>query len=53
VSLVLRLFDPQNGQILIDGTDIRRMTQASLHAQLSLIPQDPSLFHRTLMENIR
>ncbi|HEY0466703.1 MAG TPA: ATP-binding cassette domain-containing protein, partial [Polyangiaceae bacterium] len=29
------------------------MTQASLHAQLSLIPQDPSLFHRTLLENIR
>jgi ATP-binding cassette subfamily B protein len=53
VSLVLRLFDPQIGQILIDGTDIRRMTQDSLHAQLSLIPQDPSLFHRTLLENIR
>jgi ATP-binding cassette, subfamily B, bacterial len=53
VSLVLRLFDPQNGQVLIDGTDIRRMTQDSLHAQLSLIPQDPSLFHRTLLENIR
>jgi ATP-binding cassette, subfamily B, bacterial len=53
VSLVLRLFDPQHGQVLIDGTDIRRMTQDSLHAQLSLIPQDPSLFHRTLLENIR
>jgi ATP-binding cassette subfamily B protein len=53
VSLVLRLFDPQSGQILIDGTDVRSMTQASLHAQLSLIPQDPSLFHRTLLENIR
>jgi ATP-binding cassette, subfamily B, bacterial len=53
VSLVLRLFDPQHGEILIDGTDIRHMTQDSLHAQLSLIPQDPSLFHRTLMENIR
>jgi len=53
VSLVLRLFDPQSGQILIDGTDIRSMTQDSLHAQLSLIPQDPSLFHRTLLENIR
>jgi ATP-binding cassette subfamily B protein len=53
VSLVLRLFDPQSGQVLIDGTDIRRITQDSLHAQLSLIPQDPSLFHRTLLENIR
>ncbi|AKJ29404.1 ABC transporter ATP-binding protein [Caldimonas brevitalea] len=53
VSLVLRLYDPQGGQVLIDGRDIRTMTQASLHAQLSLIPQDPTLFHRSLKENIR
>ncbi|MCC6302650.1 MAG: ABC transporter ATP-binding protein [Gammaproteobacteria bacterium] len=53
VSLILRLYDPQGGAILIDGVDIRAMTQDSLHAQLSLIPQDPGLFHRTLRENIR
>lgn len=53
VNLILRLFDPQAGQILIDGMDIRDMTQDALHAQISLIPQDPSLFHRTLLENIR
>lgn len=53
VNLVLRLFDPQSGKILIDGVDIRDMTQEALHAQISLIPQDPSLFHRTLLENIR
>ncbi|MFA9439641.1 ABC transporter ATP-binding protein [Uliginosibacterium sp. sgz301328] len=53
VSLLLRLYDPQRGAILIDGADLRDMTQDSLHEQLSLIPQDPSLFHRTLMENIR
>ena len=53
VSLILRLYDPQGGRILIDGHDIRAMTQDSLHSQLSLIPQDPNLFHRTLMENIR
>ncbi|GBE91700.1 xenobiotic-transporting ATPase [Nostoc cycadae WK-1] len=53
VNLILRLFDPQSGQILIDGVDIQDMTQDALHAQISLIPQDPSLFHRTLMENIR
>ena len=39
--------------MLIDGMDIRGMTQDALHAQLSLIPQDPSLFHRTLLDNIR
>jgi ATP-binding cassette subfamily B protein len=53
VSLILRLHDPQTGKILIDGVDIRSFTQDSLHAQISLIPQDPSLFHRSLMENIR
>ena len=53
VSLILRLYDVQSGGILIDGMDIRDMTQESLHRQLSLIPQDPNLFHRTLMENIR
>lgn len=53
VNLILRLFDPQSGQILIDGIDIQDMTQDALHAQISLIPQDPSLFHRTLLENIR
>jgi ATP-binding cassette, subfamily B, bacterial len=53
VSLMLRLYDVQGGRILIDGADIRAMTQESLHRQLSLIPQDPNLFHRTLMENIR
>ncbi|MBS0419005.1 MAG: ABC transporter ATP-binding protein [Proteobacteria bacterium] len=53
VSLMLRLYDPQGGKIVIDGHDIRMMTQDSLHSQLSLIPQDPNLFHRTLMENIR
>ena len=53
VNLVLRLFDPQSGKILIDGVDIRDMSQEALHDQISLIPQDPSLFHRTLLENIR
>ena len=53
VSLILRLYDPQSGRILVDGVDIRAMTQDSLHSQLSLIPQDPNLFHRSLLDNIR
>ena len=52
LNLVLRLYEPQQGAILIDGTDIRQVTQESLHAQISLIPQEPGLFHRTLRENI-
>lgn len=52
VSLILRNFEPQSGQILIDGTDIQTAHLDSLHEQVSLIPQDPSLFHRSLKENI-
>ncbi|MGR9087861.1 MAG: ABC transporter ATP-binding protein [Gammaproteobacteria bacterium] len=52
VSLILRSYEPQQGEILIDGTDIATVTQDSLHQQVSLIPQDPSLFHRSLKENI-
>ncbi|MEQ8661626.1 MAG: ATP-binding cassette domain-containing protein, partial [Gammaproteobacteria bacterium] len=53
VNLMLRLFEPQGGRILIDGEDIAHVTQESLRAAIAMIPQDPMLFHRTLMENIR
>jgi len=53
VNLILRFYDLQSGQILIDGTDIADITQDSLRAQIAMIPQDPALFHRTLMDNIR
>lgn len=53
VNLILRFFDLQSGQILIDGQDIATVTQESLRRAIALIPQDPSLFHRSLLENIR
>lgn len=53
VNLVLRLFEPQSGRIRIDGQDIQRVSQDSLRAAISMIPQEPMLFHRTLRENIR
>jgi ATP-binding cassette, subfamily B, bacterial len=53
VNLILRYFDVESGHILIDGQDIAMVTQDSLRSQIALIPQDASLFHRTLMENIR
>lgn len=52
VSLILRNYEPQSGQILIDDTGIETVSLDSLHQQVSLIPQDPSLFHRSLKENI-
>lgn len=53
VNLILRFYDLQSGRILIDGQDIAKVTQDSLREQIAMIPQDPALFHRTLMENIR
>jgi ATP-binding cassette subfamily B protein len=52
VNLILRLFDVSSGRILIDGQDIRDVTQNSLHKAIAMIPQDPSLFHRSVLENI-
>lgn len=53
VNLVLRLFEPQHGVIAIDDQDILAVTQDSLRENISMIPQEPMLFHRSLMENIR
>jgi len=52
VNLILRLFDVTEGAIKIDGQDIREVTQDSLHEAIAMIPQDPSLFHRSIFENI-
>ena len=53
VSLILRLFEADSGKIEIDSQNINQVTQDSLRESISLIPQDPMLFHRSLMENIR
>jgi len=53
VNLILRYFEVESGRILIDNQDIKQVTQDSLRAQIALIPQDTSLFHRSLLENIR
>ncbi|MDF2964651.1 MAG: transporter ATP-binding protein [Rickettsiaceae bacterium] len=53
VNLILRLFNINVGTIFIDGQDIRHVSQDSLRQAISMIPQDSSLFHRSLLENIR
>lgn len=53
VKLLFRFYDVSNGKIEIDGQDIAQATQASLREQISLVPQDPILFHRSILENIR
>ncbi|MDA0782448.1 MAG: ABC transporter ATP-binding protein [Proteobacteria bacterium] len=53
VNLILRFFDVESGKIMIDGQNITEVTQDSLRENISMIPQDTSLFHRSLMDNIR
>ena len=52
-ALLQRFYDPQFGRILIDGQDIARVTQESLRESIGVVPQDISMFHRSVMENIR
>lgn len=53
VNLILRLFNVSSGNILIDQQDISKHNATSLRNQISMIPQDPILFHRSLMDNIQ
>jgi ATP-binding cassette subfamily B protein len=53
LSLMQRFYDPSEGRILIDGQDISRVTQESLRQGMAVVPQDISLFHRSVLENIR
>jgi ATP-binding cassette subfamily B protein len=52
-ALLQRFYDVQGGRILIDGQDIAGVTQDSLRSAIALVPQDISLFQRSIMENIR
>ena len=52
-ALLQRFYDVESGRVLIDGQDISQVTQESLRARLGVVPQDTSLFHRSIMENIR
>lgn len=51
-KLLFRLYDIQKGEILIDDQNIAEVTQESLRSSMSMIPQDPILFHRSIRENI-
>jgi len=51
-KLLLRFMDVTGGTISIDGQDIREITQDDLRSNISYVPQEPGLFHRTLRENI-
>jgi ATP-binding cassette subfamily B protein len=52
-KLLLRFFDVKSGSIQIDGQNIAKVTQASLRNAIAFVPQEPILFHRSLLDNIR
>ncbi|GAB1078862.1 MAG: ABC transporter ATP-binding protein [Shewanella algae] len=52
VNLLMRFHDVEKGKILIDGQDIRKVTQDSLRSQIGMVTQDTSLLHRSIRENI-
>lgn len=53
MALLQRLYDIDSGRLLIDGQDIREMRQDSLRAAIGAVPQEVTLFHRSVLENIR
>ncbi len=53
IALLQRFYDVQAGHVRIDGADLRDITQESLREVLAIVPQDISLFHRTILENLR
>jgi len=53
VALLLRLYDVEDGAVLIDGHDLRRVTQESLRRQIGMVTQDTAMFNRSARDNIR
>ena len=52
VNLLMRFYDPNSGAVLIDNQDIAKVSQDSLRENISYIPQEPTMFNRTILENI-
>lgn len=53
LRLLFRFYDAQKGSVMIDGQDIREVTLSSLRDNIGVVPQDPSLFNESIMENVR
>ena len=52
LSLIMRFYDPDSGRVLIDGLDMRSLTQDSLREQIGIVTQDTFLFHESIRKNI-
>ena len=52
-ALLLRLYEPESGRIMIDGCDLRDVTQESLRSQVAMVTQETAMFNRPALDNIR
>lgn len=52
-NLIMRLYDPKSGEVLIDGYNVKEFSFQSLRKQMAIVPQEPVLFNETVLENIR
>ena len=53
IQLLQRFYDPEQGEILLDGIDIKKMNRLEFRKSIAVVPQDPVIFATTVMENIR
>ncbi|MBN2879751.1 MAG: ABC transporter ATP-binding protein [Clostridia bacterium] len=53
INLITRFYDAQEGEVLVDGVNVRNMTQEELRSKIGFVPQKINLFHGTIAENIR
>lgn len=53
LQLILRLYNPSDGKILLDGIDIRTINLSSLRGLMGVVSQEPVLFNRSIVDNIR
>ena len=51
-KLLMRLYDPTHGAVLVDGRDLKTINTKSLHDQISIVPQNPDLFNMSIEDNI-
>ena len=52
LKLILRFYDVDSGEVKIDGINVKDVIQSKLRQQIAYVPQDPALFHRSILENI-
>lgn len=53
LKLLMRFYDPEKGRVLIDGQDVRDLQMDTFRKHIAVVPQEPSMFHSTILDNVR